>query len=80
MGEEFARGLAQLRQLAAARRTAVMCSEALWWRCHRRLIADRLVVAGHSVLHIGSGGRTSAHQLTAFATVEPDGEITYSAA
>ena len=80
MGEEFARGLAQLRQLAAARRTAVMCSEALWWRCHRRLIADRLVVAGDSVLHIGSGGRTSAHQLTAFATVEPDGRITYSAA
>jgi uncharacterized protein (DUF488 family) len=80
MGEEFAHGLAQLRQLAAARRTAMMCSEALWWRCHRRLVADRLVAAGDSVCHISSDGRASAHQLTPFATVEPDGQITYPAA
>jgi Protein of unknown function, DUF488 len=40
MGEEFADGLAQLRELAAARRAAMMCSEALWWRCHRRLVID----------------------------------------
>jgi uncharacterized protein (DUF488 family) len=80
MGDEFADGLAQLRQLSDARRTAMMCSEALWWRCHRRLIADRLVVAGDTVCHISSTGRTSAHQLTPFATVAPDGQITYSAA
>lgn len=80
MGEEFADGLAQLRRLAAGGRAAVMCSEALWWRCHRRLIADRLVVAGDTVCHISSRGRASAHQLTPFATVEPDGQITYSAA
>jgi uncharacterized protein (DUF488 family) len=78
MGQEFATGLAQLRRLAAARRTAMMCSEALWWRCHRRLIADRLLVAGDAVCHISSRGRVSAHQLTAFATVEPDGVLTYS--
>jgi uncharacterized protein (DUF488 family) len=78
-GEEFARGLAELRQLAAARRTAAMCSEALWWRCHRRFVADRLVAAGDSVCHIGSDGRASAHELTPFATVQPDGQITYSA-
>ena len=79
MGEEFAHGLAELRQLAAVRRTAAMCSEALWWRCHRRLVADRLVAAGDSVCHIGSDGRASAHQLTPFASFKPDGQITYPA-
>ena len=77
MGDEFAAGLAQLRALAATRRTAMMCSEALWWRCHRRLIADRLLVAGDSVWHIGSNGRATAHELTAFAAVGGGGQITY---
>jgi uncharacterized protein (DUF488 family) len=78
MGEEFAAGLAQLRGIAAERRTAMMCSEALWWRCHRRLVADRLLVAGDTVCHISAAGRVSAHQLTPFANVEPNGQITYS--
>jgi uncharacterized protein (DUF488 family) len=77
MGEEFAAGLAQLRRLASRRRTAVMCSEALWWRCHRRLVADRLVIAGDTVCHISSGGRASAHRLTPFATVDSHGWIAY---
>jgi uncharacterized protein (DUF488 family) len=77
MGDEFAGGIAQLRELSCEQRTAMMCSEALWWRCHRRLIADRLVVAGDTVCHINSTGRTSEHQLTSFATVEPGGRITY---
>jgi uncharacterized protein (DUF488 family) len=75
--DEFAAGIAQLRELAAEPRTAIMCSEALWWRCHRRLIADHLVVAGDTVCHIGSGARTSAHVLTSFAAVDRDGRITY---
>ena len=79
MGEEFADGLAQLRRLAAAGRTAMMCSEALWWRCHRRLVADRLVAAGDVVCHIGSDGRAAAHELTPFAEVGHDGRITYPA-
>ena len=77
MSDEFAAGLAQLRELAATRRTAMMCSEALWWRCHRRLIADRLVAAGDTVWHIGSDARGSAHALTPFAVVGPDRQITY---
>ena len=77
MSEDFAAGLAQLRELAAARRTAMMCSEALWWRCHRRLIADRLVAAGDTVCHISSSARSSAHGLTSFAVVGADGQITY---
>ena len=80
MGDEFAAGLARLRALAAAQPTAMMCSEALWWRCHRRLVADHLVVAGDTVCHISSDGRATAHQLTPFATVGSDGQITYSAA
>ena len=80
MGDEFAKGLAQLRELAAAQPVAMMCSEALWWRCHRRLVADRLVVAGDTVCHIGSDGRASAHQLTSFAMVGADGQVTYPVA
>ena len=80
MSAEFADGLAELRGMAAERRTAMMCSEALWWRCHRRLVADRLLVAGDCVWHIGADGRVTAHQLTSFAIVEPDGLITYSSA
>jgi uncharacterized protein (DUF488 family) len=78
MGGEFAEGLAELRQLARTRPTTMMCSEALWWRCHRRLIADRLVVAGDTVLHISSSGRISEHELTPFATIGPSGQITYA--
>jgi len=80
MSAEFAGGLAELRELAAARATAMMCSEALWWRCHRRLIADRLVVAGDTVCHIGSDGRASAHRLASFAVVGADGRVTYPVA
>jgi uncharacterized protein (DUF488 family) len=77
MSKEFADGLA--RGIAAGQRTAMMCSEALWWRCHRRLVADRLLVVGDTVCHISSGGRASEHQLTPFASVQPDGPITYAA-
>jgi uncharacterized protein (DUF488 family) len=80
MTPEFAAGLAELLASAAERRTAMMCSEALWWRCHRRLIADRLVVGGGVVLHIDAGGRVAAHELTPFAAVMADGRITYPAA
>jgi uncharacterized protein (DUF488 family) len=76
MGGEFAKGLTQIRELAAAQRTAMMCSEAVWWRCHRRLIADRLVVAGDTVCHIGSDGRAAEHELTSFAVVRAGG-VTY---
>ena len=53
-----------------------MCAEAQWWRCHRRLIADALVVRGRRVRHLMPGGRTSEHALTPFAVVA-DGRLTY---
>ena len=79
MGDDFDEGLAQLRELAAAQSTAMMCAEAVWWRCHRRLVADRLVLAGDTVCHISADGRTSAHRLTEFAAVSADGQVTYPA-
>ena len=74
--DEFAAGLARLAELAATKRTAVMCAEAQWWRCHRRLLSDALLVRGHEVVHIGARGETQQHELTDFAV--PDGErLTY---
>jgi uncharacterized protein (DUF488 family) len=79
MTAEFAEGLSELRRLGAAAATAMMCSEALWWRCHRRLVADRLVVSGDAVWHIGGDGRLSEHALTPFALVAEDGSVSYPA-
>ncbi|MBS1616655.1 MAG: DUF488 domain-containing protein [Bacteroidetes bacterium] len=59
----FEQGLAALKQLAHSRHIAYMCSEALWWRCHRRLISDRLVCDGWQVWHIMALGKTTLHRL-----------------
>lgn len=67
---EFDRGLSHLLTLAKQHRTAVMCAEAQWWRCHRRLLADALLVRGHDVEHLDSRGRLEPHTLTEFAVVE----------
>ncbi len=75
---EFAEGLATLEELGRGQRTAVMCAEAFWVRCHRRLIADALLARGWRVLHLGSNGRLEEHLLTEFAVVE-NGRVTYPA-
>ena len=59
--------------------TAVMCSESVWWRCHRRLVADALVAQGRAVCHIGPDGRLAPHELTEFARVAEGGRVTYPA-
>jgi uncharacterized protein (DUF488 family) len=58
------------------RRTAVMCAEAQWTRCHRRLLSDALLVRGFEVVHIASNGRAEQHVLTPFALVD-DGRLVY---
>jgi uncharacterized protein (DUF488 family) len=68
--EEFKKGLAELQQLAEKEKTAVMCAEAVPWRCHRSLIADALVVRGWEVEHIISPTSPKLHELTPFAVVE----------
>ena len=68
---EFARALDALEALADARRTAIMCAEAVPWRCHRGLIADALTVRGRPVLHIQSAAPAASHRPTPFMrTVE----------
>ena len=73
---EFERGLARLLALADERRTAVLCAEARWTSCHRRLLADALLARGHDVLHIDSRGALKRHDLTEFARIA-DGHVTY---
>ena len=67
---EFTESIDQLTQLAHQRQIAVMCAEAVPWRCHRSLIADALVVRGYSVVNILSMTRNSLHILTPFAHVD----------
>jgi uncharacterized protein (DUF488 family) len=75
---EFAAGLERLLDRAGERRTAVMCAEARWTRCHRRLLSDVLVARGHVVTHLGPRGELEPHLMTPFAVV--DGErVTYPA-
>lgn len=62
----------RLRELARVRRVAVMCAEAVPWRCHRSLIADALTVRGEDVRHITGKSEPARHKLTAFARVEND--------
>jgi uncharacterized protein (DUF488 family) len=69
---EFEDALAQLETLARGSRTAIMCAEAQWWRCHRRLLADALVVRGWEVLHLDARGEVGAHELTSFAVLDED--------
>ena len=66
---EFAAALAVLEAEARRASTAFMCAEALWWQCHRRLIADRLLVRGWDVEHLGRAAAPSPHRLPDFARV-----------
>ena len=75
-GEEFAEGLFELLVLAGGLRTAIMCSETLWWRCHRRLIADVLTSLDFSVVHIHDATKAEPHRLVAPARIER-GMLTY---
>ena len=76
---EFAAALERLENAATQRSTAIMCAEAQWWRCHRRLIADALTARGWRVLHLGLGPEPVEHELTSFAVVGEGGSLTYPA-
>ncbi len=76
---EFAQGLGQLIQLASQARTAMMCAEAVWWRCHRSMIADALSVRGIEVVHILDAKHHVVHPMTSPARVVR-GVLSYAAA
>jgi uncharacterized protein (DUF488 family) len=75
---EFRRGLRRLLSLAAQARTAMMCAEALWWRCHRALISDALKASGHGVEHIMNVATTAPHPYTSAARIV-NGKLSYAA-
>ena len=71
LSDRFAGGLAKLLELSRDRRCAIMCSEAVWWRCHRRIVADYLLNAGIPVFHLMAPARIEPAKLTESAV--PDG-------
>lgn len=73
---EFKAGIKNLEKIALKQRTAYMCSEALWWRCHRSLVSDYLKVHGWKVMHIMGIGKAQEHHYTSPARVV-DGELSY---
>ena len=77
LGNEFRSGFARLLALGDRERVAVMCAEAVWWRCHRRIIADYLIAAGETVFHILGPGHVEAAQSTPGAKSGPSGTLTY---
>lgn len=72
----FGAAVDELVAWAGGAPTVIMCAEALWWRCHRQLVADALVARGVEVRHITSASTAALHTLTAFAQVT-DGLVTY---
>jgi hypothetical protein len=79
MSADFRSGLARLRELGRTRRCVVMCAEAVWWRCHRRIIADYLLTAEEQVFHILGPNSVVPASLTKVAVPQPDGALTYPA-
>ena len=75
--QDLTEALARVQSDARKRATTVMCAEAQWWRCHRRLIADALTVRGWRVLHLGLGSKPVEHELTPFAVQGADFALTY---
>ncbi len=74
--DAFRDGVARLRALAADQRTAIMCSEAVWWRCHRSMIADYLKALGIEVIHILAAQKSEEHPYTSAARIV-NGELSY---
>lgn len=79
LGESFAEALATFETHAARERCTLMCAEAVWWRCHRRIITDHLLARGHAVFHIMAPGKVMAATLTPGARVA-NATVTYPSA
>lgn len=77
LSDSFRDGLNHLREIGHAQRCVIMCSEAVWWRCHRRIIADYLLLAGEKVFHILSENSIKQASLTPGAVRRGGGGIGY---
>ncbi|MCC8395544.1 DUF488 domain-containing protein [Paraburkholderia sp. MMS20-SJTR3] len=80
LSDTFRDGLSELLTLGHRQRCAIMCSEAVWWRCHRRIITDYLLMHGETVLHIMDAQHTTAATMTPGAEPQADGTLIYLAA
>ncbi|TEA77215.1 DUF488 family protein [Allopusillimonas ginsengisoli] len=80
LSDQFRLGLDQLIALGHTRRSAIMCSEAVWWRCHRRIVTDYLLARHEEVRHIMGNGRLELAKLTTGAVIQPDGTVRYPGA
>lgn len=78
LSPSFRLGLEKLRAIGRARRCAIMCSEAVWWRCHRRIVADHLLGLGETVFHLMGKDRIEKARMTQGAALAA-GDITYPA-
>ena len=78
LSETFDAGLERLLELSAVGRCAIMCAEAVWWRCHRRIIADYLILRNRTVLHLMDPGRAEPARMTP-AAVASGRALTYPA-
>nr|WP_313974501.1 DUF488 domain-containing protein [uncultured Psychrobacter sp.] len=79
LSDTFQAALDQLIQLGEKQRLTLMCSEAVWWRCHRRIITDYLLLRGHRVEHIMGVGRLDAAKPTPGAELNRQGQVVYPA-
>jgi uncharacterized protein (DUF488 family) len=77
---QFRVGLEHLLADGHKQRCAIMCSEAVWWRCHRRIVADYLIANGETVFHVMAKGRLEPARLTPSAVIQSEGSIVYPAA
>lgn len=78
--EPFREGLEHVVAQGRERRCVLMCSEAVWWRCHRRIVADYLLARGETVFHLMGAGREEPAHLTPGAMVESEAAVVYRAA
>jgi uncharacterized protein (DUF488 family) len=77
MSDEFRSGMARLRELGHGAISAIMCAEAVWWRCHRRIIADYLIAAGETVFHTVATNHLAPASLTPGAILTAGGAVSY---
>lgn len=79
LGDAFGSAYAELVEMGKASRICMMCSEAVWWRCHRRIITDYLLLHGHAVTHLMAPGRSEPARPTDGAKLRDDGHVVYPA-
>jgi uncharacterized protein (DUF488 family) len=77
LSDGFQVGLQHVKRLGESRRCVIMCAESLWWRCHRRIIADYLILTGARVIHVMGQGRTVVARATSAAHMRLDGKVVY---